>query len=131
VTSTNNKNNENSIVIFNAIRREIYEEIGIEEKDIGDLMCMGLIDNKDQNQISASLYCKLTILSKELMKKEGSKNEAEFSQIILVENSVQSIDDFINTSQNELSDIIVPTLEVYKSSILDWLIKFKVSIDPF
>jgi predicted NUDIX family phosphoesterase len=60
VTSTNNKNNENSIVIFNAIRREIYEEIGIEEKDIRHLMTMGLIDNKEQNQISASIYCKLT-----------------------------------------------------------------------
>jgi predicted NUDIX family phosphoesterase len=60
VTSTNNKNNENSIVIFNAIRREIYEEMGIEEKDIRHLMAMGLIDNKEQNQISASIYCKLT-----------------------------------------------------------------------
>jgi hypothetical protein len=49
----------------------------------------------------------------------------------MIENSVQSIDEFITSSQNELSDIIVPTLEVYKSSILDWLIKFKVSIDPF
>jgi 8-oxo-dGTP pyrophosphatase MutT (NUDIX family) len=118
VTSTSNKNNKNSIDIFNAIRREIYEEIGIEEKDIGDLICIGLIDNKEQNQISASFYCKLTILSKELMKKNGPKKEAEFSQIIMIENSVQSIDDFINASQDELSDIIVPTLEMYKNLIL-------------
>jgi 8-oxo-dGTP pyrophosphatase MutT (NUDIX family) len=66
VTCTSTKNNENSIDIFNAIRREIYEETGIEQKDIGDLICMGLIDNKELNQISASFYCKLTILSKRI-----------------------------------------------------------------
>ena len=36
----------------------------------------------------------------------------------MIENSVQSIDDFINASQDELSDIIIPTLEMYKNLIL-------------
>jgi predicted NUDIX family phosphoesterase len=34
------------IDIFNAMIREIYEEIRIKEHNIKDLVCIGLIDNK-------------------------------------------------------------------------------------
>lgn len=108
----------NNIDIFSAVKREIYEETGIiEEKHIIDLMCMGLIANKENNQINIPFYCKLNIPAKEFEVKNSSSSQKEFSKIIIIDNSVQSIDDFISATENQLSDIIIPTLWIYKDLI--------------
>jgi hypothetical protein len=53
------------------------KDVGDLIRDIGDLICTGLIDNREQNQIrSASFYCKLTILSNELVRKKGSEKRS-------------------------------------------------------
>jgi 8-oxo-dGTP pyrophosphatase MutT (NUDIX family) len=110
----NSANSDNTLDIFSGIKREIYEETGVTNRDIVGLACMGLIDNKEQNQINAPFYCKLDIFAKEF---ETNKmpQQAEFSQIIMIDNTVRSIDDFINGPENELSDVLVPTLSMYKS----------------
>lgn len=110
--------NNININIFSAVKREIYEETGIiEEKHIVDLMCMGLIDNKENNQINMPFYCKLNIPANEFEVKNASSSQEEFSKIVIIDNSVQSIDDFISAPENQLSDIIVPTLWIYKDLI--------------
>jgi 8-oxo-dGTP pyrophosphatase MutT (NUDIX family) len=115
----NSPTDNNNIDIFSAVKREIYEETGIiEEKHIVDLICLGLIDNKEKNQINVPFYCKLNIPAKEFeVKDKSSPHELEFSKIVIIDNSVKSIDDFINAAENELSDIIVPTLCIYKDLI--------------
>lgn len=119
VNSATDNDNGNNIDIFSAVKREIYEEIGIiEEKHIVDLICLGLIDNKEKNQINVPFCCKLNIPAKEFeVKDKSSPHELEFSKIVIIDNSVKSIDDFINAAKNELSDIIIPTLCIYKNLI--------------
>jgi hypothetical protein len=114
--AVNADDNANNIDIFGAVKREIYEETGIiGEKHIIDLICMGLIANKEKNQINVPFYCKLNIPAKEFeVKKRSRSQELEFSQIVIIDNSIRSIDDFINAPENKLSDIIVPTLCIYK-----------------
>jgi 8-oxo-dGTP pyrophosphatase MutT (NUDIX family) len=112
----NSANSDNTLDIFSGIKREIYEETGITNRDIVDLVCMGLINNKEKNQINAPFYCKLDISAKEFETNKRPQ-QAEFSQIIMVDNTVRSIDDFINRPENELSDVLVPTLSMYKSLI--------------
>jgi hypothetical protein len=80
-------------------------------------MCMGLIDNKENNQINMPFYCKLNIPANEFEVKNASSSQEEFSKIVIIDNSVQSIDDFISAPENQLSDIIVPTLWIYKDLI--------------
>jgi ABC-type Fe3+-citrate transport system substrate-binding protein len=89
VNSATANDDNNNIDIFSLVKREIYEETGIiEEKHIVDLICMGLIDNKEKNQINVPFCCKLNIPAK-----------------------------VGNASENELSDIIVPSLCIYDETI--------------
>jgi hypothetical protein len=89
VNSATANDDNNNIDIFSLVKREIYEETGIiEEKHIVDLICMGLIDNKENNQINVPFCCKLNIPAK-----------------------------VGNASENELSDIIVLSLCIYDETI--------------
>jgi hypothetical protein len=89
VNSATANDDNNNIDIFSLVKREIYEETGIiEEKHIVDLICMGLIDNKEKNQINVPFCCKLNIPAK-----------------------------VGNASENELSDIIVLSLCIYDETI--------------
>ncbi len=65
----------NNIDIFSLVKREIYEGTGIIEVD---LICMGLIDNKEKNQINVPFCCKLNIPAK-----VGNASENELSDIIV------------------------------------------------
>lgn len=110
---TNSANSDSAVDIFSGIKREIYEETGITNGDIVGLVCMGLINNKEKNQINAPFYCKLDISAKEFETNKRPQ-QAEFSQVIMIDNTVRSIDEFINGPENELSDVLVPTLSLYK-----------------
>ncbi len=54
--------NSNKIDIFSGSRREIHEETGIQEKNIVDLVCIGIIDNKQQNQMNVPFYTKSSLI---------------------------------------------------------------------
>jgi 8-oxo-dGTP pyrophosphatase MutT (NUDIX family) len=86
-----NRNNNNIVVdIFGAAKREIYEETGL-DKNILDLICIGLIDNKEHNQINLLFYAKLDISVEQIKANIMIPQEIEFSQIITIDSSVQSI----------------------------------------
>jgi hypothetical protein len=91
---TNSANSDSTVDIFSGIKREIYEETGITNGDIVGLVCMGLINNKEKNQINAPFYCKLDISAKEFETNKRPQ-QAEFSQVIMIDNTVRSIDEFI------------------------------------
>jgi 8-oxo-dGTP pyrophosphatase MutT (NUDIX family) len=115
-------NRNNKIVdIFQAVTREIYEETGINNKNIVELICIGLIDNKEHNQINLPFYTKLDISAEQIKAHITTPQEKEFSQIITINSSVQSIIQFLDTykgqEEEQLSDIVIPTLTIYKDLV--------------
>jgi 8-oxo-dGTP pyrophosphatase MutT (NUDIX family) len=83
------------IDIFNAMIREIYEEIGIKEHNIKDLVCIGLIDNKKQSQINVPFYSMLDISASEVLQEASSHRSKEFSELFAIDNTKESIEEFL------------------------------------
>jgi 8-oxo-dGTP pyrophosphatase MutT (NUDIX family) len=99
--------------IFHGIKREIYEETGIAANDIVELICLGLIANRKQNQMNVPFCASLNITSDEVIVKRSKSLDPEFSEILFVHNDVRSINEFTNAQSNEFSDLLTPTLEIY------------------
>jgi 8-oxo-dGTP pyrophosphatase MutT (NUDIX family) len=108
----------NMVDVFRAVSREIYEEIGITDNNIVDMICIGLIDNKKHNQINLPFYTKLDISVEQIKTSIMTPQEKEFSQIITIDSSVRSIAKFLDSYKGEeISGIVIPTLTIYKDLI--------------
>ena len=99
--------------IFHGIEREIYEEIGIAAYDIVELVCLGIIANRKENQMNIPFCGTLNISSDEVVTKISKTQDSEFSEILFVQNDLRSINEFINAQSNEFSDLLNSTLEIY------------------
>ncbi|MGA8914538.1 MAG: hypothetical protein WB474_00960 [Nitrososphaeraceae archaeon] len=93
--------------IFHGIEREIYEETGIAAYDVVELVCLGIIANRKQNQMNIPFCGTLNISSDEVVTKR-SKTQDSF-----VQNDLRSINEFINAQSKEFSDLLTSTLEIY------------------
>jgi 8-oxo-dGTP pyrophosphatase MutT (NUDIX family) len=114
VTATSMK----KIDIFNGMIREIYEETGIKEGEIKQLICIGLLDNKKHNQINIPFYSILDISASEILQRGSSHSSKEFSELFTIDDTKEAIEAFLKTTEDQLSDIIVPILHIYRSVIL-------------
>ena len=99
--------------IFHGIEREIYEETGIAAYDIVELVCLGIIVNRNQNQMNIPFCGTLNISSDEVVTKRSKTQDSEFSEILFVQNDLRSINEFMNAQSNEFSDLLTSTLEIY------------------
>jgi hypothetical protein len=103
------------IDIFYGVRREILEETDIQPINIVDLYPIGLIDNKENHSMNIPFYARLNISAEEIVRKRKKLADTEFSELIFIENSEQSINDLITRTVDIFSDIIIPILQIYKS----------------
>lgn len=99
--------------IFHGIEREIYEETGIAAYDVVELVCLGIIANRKQNQMNIPFCGTLNISSDEVITKRSVTQDSEFSEILFVQNDLRSINEFMNTQSNEFSDLLNSTLGIY------------------
>ena len=101
--------------IFHGIEREIYEETGIAAYDIVELVCLGIIANRKENQMNIPFCGTLNISSDEIVivTKRSKTQDSEFSEILFVQNDLRSINEFMNAQSNEFSDLLNSTLEIY------------------
>jgi 8-oxo-dGTP pyrophosphatase MutT (NUDIX family) len=106
--------------IFHGIEREIYEETGIAAYDIVELVCLGIIANRKQNQMNIPFCGTLNISSDEVVTKRSKTQDSEFSEILFVQNDIRSINEFMNAQSNEFSDLLNSTLEIY--SDVTWIL---------
>jgi 8-oxo-dGTP pyrophosphatase MutT (NUDIX family) len=103
--------------IFHGIEREIYEETGIAAYDVVELVCLGIIANRKQNQMNIPFCGILNISSDEVITKRSETQDSEFSEILFVQNDLRSINEFMNTQSNEFSDLLNSTLGIYSDVI--------------
>jgi 8-oxo-dGTP pyrophosphatase MutT (NUDIX family) len=103
--------------IFHGIEREIYEETGIAAYDVVELVCLGIIANRKQNQMNIPFCGTLNISSDEVITKRSETQDSEFSEILFVQNDLRSINEFMNTQSNEFSDLLNSTLGIYSDVI--------------
>ena len=99
--------------IFHGIEREIFEESGIPAHEIVDLICLGIIANREQNQIYIPFYGTLNISSAEVIRKISEVRNSESSETLFVHNDLRSINEFTNAQSNEFSDLLTSTLQIY------------------
>jgi len=95
--------------LFSCINREIEEEIGVKPKEISDLLCIGLVDSKYGQNTHVPFFGRTNLHFNEILQRE---NDGEFSEIIKLGNSEIEISAILNNNNN-LSDILVPTLQIY------------------
>lgn len=112
VRQTNSDSNH-KIDIFYGIQREIQEETGIQHVDIVHLFCIGLIDNKQHNQMNIPFCANLSMSSNEIIKKREKLSNIEFSELLFIDNTKQSISKLIEMYANKFSDLMVPILGIY------------------
>jgi 8-oxo-dGTP pyrophosphatase MutT (NUDIX family) len=99
--------------IFHGIEREIYEETGIAAYDVVELVCLGIIANRKENQMNIPFCGTLNISSDEVVTIRSKTQDSEFSEILFVQNDLRSINEFMNAQSNEFSDLLNSTLEIY------------------
>ena len=95
--------------LFGCIKREIKEELGIKSNEIGDLLCLGLVDNFGQQNTYVPFFCRVNLSVKRINERE---NDGEFTEILEIENSEKAISKILKNNYN-LSDIVTPTLQIY------------------
>lgn len=100
--------------IYNAVKREINKKISISENELEKLFCIGFIYNGVLDQYYFP-FCGKTNLSLEEIQNRNQKNSKhsnfEFSEIIGIENNSLEIQNILKN--NDLSDILIPLLEMY------------------
>lgn len=74
--------------IFQGIEIEIYEETGIAAYDVVELVCLGNIANRKENQMNIPFCVNLNISSDEVVTKISKTQDSEFSEILFVQNEV-------------------------------------------
>jgi 8-oxo-dGTP pyrophosphatase MutT (NUDIX family) len=106
--------NSQRVDIFYGICREIHEETGIEKKDIVELTCIGLIDNKLHNQINIPFYARLNLLAQDVLNRAKYCSKKEFAELSVMQNNEQSIKEFMEKSGQQFSDILYPILNMHR-----------------
>ncbi len=99
---------------FQAVKREIYEEIGLSIDQIVDTFCMGVIFNKQTQQTFLPFFCKTKLSSNDILvnfnEKLNNLNCSEFSEIVIVSLQNNLVGSFHTL---KTSDILIPTLEIF------------------
>ena len=103
--------NEGQIDVFSAVKREIYEEVGIPSTGVKNLICLGIIKNPSFTHTFLPFFAN-TVDSELLI--QYSRN-SEFEKIILIDDNKESIRDF---KKENLSDIARPRIKLYEK--INW-----------
>jgi hypothetical protein len=97
------------IDVFCALKREIKEEIHLDEKHVGSLVCLGLVFNSKFYQTFMPFFAKLNVDS-ELLNK-NSKN-FEIQRIVFMPKR-----NLTRLNKSPSSDILAPTIKLYHNMI--------------
>ena len=95
--------------IFECVKREIEEEIGISSHQIHNLVVIGLVQNHGRNNTYIPFFGRISVPFEKILERE---NDGEFVKINKVKNSEKSIWRMISENCN-LSDIVLPSLQIY------------------
>ncbi|WXG47437.1 MAG: NUDIX hydrolase [Candidatus Atabeyarchaeum deiterrae] len=86
---------------FEAILRELFEEKGVEESNVRDALCLGLIYNIEYKQTYMPFYIKLGISCGALQ--NSSPREEEFERFIYVKADGNGVSDFLAKNLEQVS----------------------------
>lgn len=98
---------------FASMAAEIVEELDIEREDISEIICLGLIINKESKQPEQIFYVG-TGKSSEELKPRGS----EHSGLVAVGNDAASIDEFLRKEKGDVVPVAAGALRAYKKIII-------------
>ena len=99
------------IDLYGAMSRELREETGIQQEDIGEQICLGAAYDLLQPHPELCFGIQLKISYEEVLQREPEDNEIE--QMLTVRATPDGLRDFICTNRGKISPTGEPTLLLY------------------
>jgi 8-oxo-dGTP pyrophosphatase MutT (NUDIX family) len=85
--------------VFGAVRREIREELGVEDDEIADVVCTGLVRDRLMHQPELVFDARLTITRSELMGRFDGEKDEEHTRLESCGDHPEAIVPFLESSE--------------------------------
>ena len=103
----------NMVDVFGAIKREVWEETGISDTKLRDLLCYRLILNKIYGQTYMAFFAYVNLPAVKIQKLKRKDDEIDFAFEYFCKNEKETLKQYLDENKNMLSDIAEPSLRYY------------------
>lgn len=103
----------NMVDVFGAIKREVWEETGISDAKLHNLLCYRLILNKVYGQTYMAFFACVDLPAAKIQKLKRKDDEIDFTSECFCRNEKERIKEYLGKNKDILSDIAEPSLKYY------------------
>jgi 8-oxo-dGTP pyrophosphatase MutT (NUDIX family) len=100
---------------FRSMRAELHEELGIEEQDIDELTCIGLVENGFTHKPDLVFLCRVGERARGLVKRLRARPGVEHEDFLCVPGSKSEILEFLRVRGDDLTPVAAGGLALFVS----------------